>query len=195
MFARAARCYACAMTTTKRFLAVMCACALLGACAPQSEAIRTGKRSRGPQAGTWEGTWTNKKAGTSGTARVTVMEYPGFGYAFYEVTGDPFGCGEPMLTGTLMLTPGIDFTTKSLTLDISDPILGQLSLDSKGHRVRGGTSGACGGSGPSWDTKTKFRTRKVSGKILLDAGGETSKVSYKVKPSSNGHGPSTPGDV
>jgi hypothetical protein len=81
---------------------------------------------------------------------------------------------------------GIDFTAGALTLDINDPILGQLSLDSHGRKIRGGGAGTCGGKRGAWDTKTKFRARKVSGKVLLD-GDATGKVSYKVKPCAGEH--------
>lgn len=169
------------MHTMRRFFTVASACAALAACSTEIPSVHF--RSRGPQAGTWQGEWHNSRAHTSGTVRVTVMNYTGMGYAYYEVTGDPFECGEPLLAGTVMVEPGIDFTSAALTLDINDPILGQLSLDSHGRKIRGGGAGACGGKSGAWDTKTKFKARKVSGKVLLD-GDSTGKVSYKVKPCS-----------
>jgi hypothetical protein len=172
------------MKTMLRLLTVVSACAALAACSTEIPSVQA--RSRGPAAGTWQGEWHNSRAHTSGTVSVTVMNYTVMGYAYYEVTGDPFECGEPLLTGTVTLTPGIDFTVGALTLDIDDPILGQLSLDSHGRKVRGGGAGGCGGKGGAWDTKTKFRARKVSGKVLLD-GDSTGKVSYKVKPCTGGH--------
>jgi len=124
-----------------------------------------------PNGGTWEGTWTNKVTGATGTARITAMGYTGMVYASYEIQGDIFGCGEPSLQGTILLNQGTDFTKKGIKVAQQDLGLGDFSLTSKKGKAHGGATGACGGKGPAWDTRTKARKNVVAGKLFLTGNG------------------------
>jgi len=124
-----------------------------------------------PNGGVWEGSWTNKVTGATGTARITAMGYTGMVYASYEIQGDIFGCGEPSLQGTILLNQGTDFTKKGIKVTQSDLGLGDFSLTSKKGKTKGGATGSCGGKGPAWDTKTKAKKNIVAGKVFLTGNG------------------------
>jgi len=146
--------------------------------------VATGRTrgSAGPNGGTWEGTWTNKVTGATGTARITAMGYTGMVYASYQIQGDIFGCGEPSMQGTVLLNQGTDFTKKGIKITQEDLALGAFSLTSKKGKARGSATGTCGGKGPAWDTKTKARKNVVAGKLFLTGNGaDRERTTFRLK--------------
>jgi hypothetical protein len=138
---------------------------------PEPLAAGRTRGTSGPNGGTWTGTWTNKATGATGTATITAMGYTGLVYVSYDIQGDILGCNAPSMQGTIMLNQGVDFTKNGIKVTQSDPMLGDLALTSKKGKARGGATGACGGKGPAWDTKTKARKNIVAGKLFVTGNG------------------------
>jgi|CXWL01.1.fsa_nt_gi hypothetical protein len=166
-------------------LVVLPGCALFAAIFGRPGPLVGARHTRGtsgPNGGTWTGEWTNKASGATGTARITAMGYTGMVYVSYEIQGDILGCNAPSIQGTLMLNQGVDFTQKGIKVIQHDQTLGDLSLTSKKGKARGGATGACGGRGPTWDTKTKARKNVVAGKLFVTGNGaERERTTFRLR--------------
>ena len=134
--------------------------------------------------GTWAGTWENKSftPHPTGTVAATVATPDANTVVVtYSATGGVFGQCSVNET-TLTLVRDVDFTDKTLAFTRQDPTFGAVTVASKkkGKRLVASGTGTCGGGGPSWKAKGKYRTPTLSVKMKIKLPGKTAKTTIIV---------------
>jgi hypothetical protein len=131
-------------------------------------------------AGTWAGRWENKsfKPHPTGAVNATIaVPDAGTVAITYSATGGVFGqCTVPQTT--LTLAKGVDFSDTSIAFMRQDATFGSVTVQSKkkGQRLIGKGTGTCGGGGPSWNAKAKYRAPTFSVKMKIRLPGKIAKT-------------------
>ena len=134
--------------------------------------------------GAWAGTWENKsfKPHPTGTVNATVSVPDADTIVVtYAVTGGVFGQCTVAET-TLTLVKGVDFTDTALDFARQDATFGSVTVQSKrkGRRLVAKGTGTCGGGGPSWHARGKYRAPMLSVKMKIRLPGKIAKTSITV---------------
>jgi hypothetical protein len=134
--------------------------------------------------GAWSGTWENKsfKPHPTGTVAATVaVPDANTVVVTYSATGGVFGqCAVDETT--LTLVRDVDFTDTSLDFPRQDATFGAVTVESKkkGKRLVASGTGTCGGGGPSWRAKGKYKAPTLAVKMKIKLPGKTAKTSITV---------------
>lgn len=134
--------------------------------------------------GTWAGTWENKSFNPHPTGTVSAsVAVPDANtiVVTYSATGGVFGQCAVNET-TLTLVRDVDFTDTSLSFTRQDATFGAVTVESKkkGKRLVASGTGTCGGGGPSWRAKGKYRAPTLSVKMKIKLPGKTAKTTIIV---------------
>lgn len=135
-------------------------------------------------AGTWAGTWENKSFNPhpTGTVSATVaVPDADTVVVTYSATGGVFGQCTVDET-TLTLVRGVDFTETALAFTRQDATFGAVTVQSKkkGKRLVASGTGTCGGGGPSWRAKGKYKAPTLSVKMKIKLPGKIAKTTILV---------------
>jgi hypothetical protein len=134
--------------------------------------------------GSWAGTWENRsfKPHPTGTVSATVaVPGPSTVVVTYSATGGVFGQCSVNET-SLTLVRDVDFTDTSLAFTRQDATFGAVTVESKkkGKRLVASGTGTCGGGGPSWRAKGKYKAPTLSVKMKIKLPGKTAKTTIIV---------------
>ncbi len=134
--------------------------------------------------GTWAGTWENKSFNPhpTGSVNATIaVPDPSTIAITYGATGGVFGqCTVPQTT--LTLAKGVDFTDTAVAFARQDATFGAVTVKSKkkGQRLIGKGTGTCGGGGPTWNAKAKYRAPTFSVKMKIRLPGKIAKTTIQL---------------
>lgn len=135
-------------------------------------------------AGSWLGTWENKSFNPHPTGSVTAtITVPDAGTVVidYGASGGVFGQCAVNPT-TLTLVKGVDFTDTGVSFTRQDATFGSVTVSSKkkGQRLVAKGTGTCGGGGPNWSAKAKYRAPTLGVKMRIKLTGKIAKTSILV---------------
>jgi hypothetical protein len=135
-------------------------------------------------AGAWTGTWENKSFNPhpTGTVNASIaVPDPSTIAITYSASGGVFGqCTVPETT--LTLVKGVDFTDTAVAFTRQDATFGAVAVKSKkkGQRLVGKGTGTCGGGGPTWNAKAKYRAPTFSVKMKIRLPGKIAKTTIQL---------------
>jgi hypothetical protein len=140
--------------------------------------------------GTWAGTWTNKRFGSTGTITVVITDLGGDSADFqWTITGGVFGCGPVDTTHGVLLRGEGDcggdacFTDTTVTVNGSDSTFGEtVTIKGKknGKFTAKGTN-TCNGVGPrSYRAKAKYKGTSVKGKMKIQTSSGPATTTFEV---------------
>jgi hypothetical protein len=131
-------------------------------------------------AGEWSGTWENRSFTPHPTGNViasiatpdaehVVIDYSASGGVFGQCAVSP-----TMLT----LVKGTDFTDTAVSFTRQDVTFGAVKVQSKkkGQRLVAKGTGTCGGGGPAWSAKAKYRAPTFAVKMKIRLPGKIAKT-------------------